>query len=592
MYVDVQQPAVAVYLCIWDKQFHQCDNYFQMQPMGMDGYKVYWRTQAFNLDSNRYFFYFGVNVGMNYTIYDLHHRRKPKQQQKMDGSRSVYSVFRYDNSNDNITGNFWFARHVYSRLCCGELILKEAVDEYDLIGFGYSNIARRERNNVAHWIQKELAQTKGQPEKVAFLAHVIQHFDWRLLGDDEKSYPLLKDLIQNGDSVSALLDTISCYFNNKEFAAILNIESVKIEDLVASLLCHVQHGRSLEMLIAFVLQVGGGLIDKLSNCKCKFLFSEEDIPFLYSDQGTAFLKDPKVEKLRNKRVFGFIIKKATSPSALLMLKEVLSNTCPSYVTSSPDPFKKAFEKHLASDQLLNKTSWSAIPQEYKSDFVEPYVEALKKAAKLLCCKNEQQEQAIKAFFTDEVALKSEIAMKSFLEIFENLTLSKILSDILQDQTFKTACWNEASDEFKQEVYQRVLSFSPQRQQQGNHVARMFQELDQVFVALDVCPLDNVKESAVEKCRERICTEDINAVVNAFEEIQGLHNDVCTEYYSCLRNSIEKEVKKGQSHSGVIELLKNLPVNDDNQRSKVERYNVIYIDNYCIRGLCVVLEDCV
>ena len=59
--------------------------------------------------------------------------------------------------NDQFTGPFFFARCIYSQLCDSKMsTLKERLEEYDELKFGFRYFDDKKRKAVADWLQQEL----------------------------------------------------------------------------------------------------------------------------------------------------------------------------------------------------------------------------------------------------------------------------------------------------------------------------------------------------------------------------------------------------------------------------------------------------
>jgi hypothetical protein len=484
--------------------------------------------------------------------------------------RSHYTVFRYLNfRNDFVTGSFYFAQQVFCRLCNKELTLKDSLEEYDQICFGYQGIPHDSRVQVAKWIQQELAVNESCI-KAVFFAHVIQHFDDRLLHNTKKNRPLLKELIQD-DSAMLLINLLLQYDMNEVKHFVPNVKH-----LVSILLGNVTDGVSFEYAVGLCFHFGVDILEHLAG---NANWSDQE-DFLLKDELYAILHSLNSDKDRN-RLLGFIVKKAPSISFTWTLYNGLLNSFPPFVSSNFEMFKKTCNKHLSSRQagklptVLQKASWQAIPENFKADFVGPFLEAIIDQIRRKSILNADEENAVIAFFTDEIVLSNKDAKAKFLDASKSPEMHQVVINVLQNPN-SLNCWSEAKEEIRSEVYnsliRQALSSQTKPERDGkSKVLRVLESLHEIFIALDVCPCDKVKDETEEKCLKSLGTLELIDITKEFEKIEGLHSEVEDIYFLCLRSCIDREIKRDNNHANIVEVLKKLSTEEEGKKNKLERY---------------------
>lgn len=564
--VGVQYPAISVHLDIWNQAMNRNEGSFPMKPL--DNTMVYWTLPAHFIPCHftNFQFFYTVNTARFGPYNPYYYSRVIGEIGK---PRSYFTIFHYPNSRNNDNdGLFYFAQLVYGRFCNKELTLEQSIHEYDRINFGCPGFPIEKRQQFANWIQQELNRTESC-ESAIFFAHVIQHFDDRLVQTSKKNPPL-KQLIQDGHAmrlIQLLLD------NDKNLVKrfVLNVGW-----LVGSLLGNVKSGVSMQYAVGVCYFFGVNILDHLSgnsnwNDEEDFLLKEEVYVILHS------LNDND-----RRRLLGFIVKRAPTISFTWKLYNGVHNSFPDYISSNFEMFKKTCSKLFKERQagklptVLQKSSWESFPKELKPDFVMPFLDALVDQIKRKKFLTPEEETAVVAFFTDEVVWSSEEAKTKFFDASKTPEMHSIVISVLQN-TNSSKCWEEVTEGIRTEIYNNLIkqAFLPQMSQsetggKKSKVHRVLESLNEIYIALDVCHCPKASESIESKCLEFFGAEDLGNITNEFEIVKDLHSDVESIYFVCLQRCIEREVERDRVHDKIVQLLKTLSKEEDGNNNKLKR----------------------
>lgn len=508
------------------------------------------------------FFYYVVNN--SYAVFDNFNERR-----RLEKMRSDYAVFRYPGGfqNDFVKGPFKFVCNVYSKFCNGKHSLQDALDEYDQIRFGFQTFPFSKKRLVVDWIHNQLA---NQPTVVnaVFFAHVIQHFDMRLLHKTKDNHPLLKDLLEDDLALQFLGLLLQC----KKEELLQLVPDAK--NFVAFLIRDLRGGASLNMFIQFSFIFGGKFLKSFTDFKdVKWSDSPEDNLKL-AEEIKGIVADMSVAD--RDQLLDFVVQKSPSFSFLWWLYDILLDAFPSYVNAI---FKSTCEYLLTSRHqgklmsVFDKSSWEAVPEKLKPIFADPFlkvlVEQLKRKKWSL---NYQEEDAVISFFTDEMIFSNTNAKETIIEASKVPEMQRVVTSILQSPNISKH-WIETDEEIKSEVYDSLIkhAFLPRNNPEiakKSQVLCSLLALNEVYRTLEVCPCDKMKDKAAEKCNLSLGATDFAEITKEFEQIEKLHPDVEKVYYGCLRRSIDREIKRDNNHANVIELLNKLSEDGKKQKTKL------------------------
>lgn len=479
-YVSVQHPAYNVNLHVWNPVSKICIATYPMNCL--DNSKIYWSLPVSSIPAQLTKLHFCYSVDARYGHFDNSYDHRP-----IGKPRSHFTVFRYPNFPNEITTSlFYFTRLVYRRFCNNELNLKQSIEEYDHINFGCPDIPSEKRRHVARWIQQELAANDSS-EKAIFFAHVIQHFDNRLLQNSRKNNPLLKHLIED-ESAMGMIQLLLDSDKNLVKGSVPNVGR-----LVGTLLGNVQSGVSMQYAVGVCYFFGMDIMSHLSE---NSNWSYED-DFLLKDEVYVILHG--LNENDRRRLIGYIVKKAPTISFTWKLYNGVNNAFPLYIRSNFEMFKKTCSKLLSQRQagklptVLQKSSWESFPNELKADSVIPFLDALIYQIRRKTSLSPEEENAVIAFFTDEIVLSNEEAKAKFFEASKTPAMHSVVITVLQNPN-SSKFWQEVKEEIRAEVYSSLIkqtfSSSMHHTETGGKKSKaqgVLESLHEIFIALEVCP---------------------------------------------------------------------------------------------------------
>lgn len=496
-------------------------------------------------------------------------------QSRRKENRSSYTVFSFDKPyyNDFFTGPFHFAQEIFRDFCDKKLTLAEALQEYDEVRFGRTNMTQDQRMNVAQWIRSEL-ESKSICENAIFFSHVIEEFDRRILHNLKTNHPLLKDCI--GDQTKQRLLQLLSQCEQSKIQSLGGKFAADTKKIVSFILCNL-HGRALiENLVNFFCNYGADAISYLHE-DMKTLRGNESITPEVVQNVCDRLSTLEPEKDRN-RVLSFMIARSPSIAFLWAFYEFVNKAFPSYLQSVKGLFQKNFKKILTSSQydtraeMLNAMSWTSVPQMFRQELAKTFMSALQETLKHVTSNLETLEiSAIETFFTDEALMAHGEGLGVFLNICKIPELCNHTIKVLQHPDF-ARYWADIPDKDKTEVYKSVVksflsSSSKEGTEKKEYVLKILEAMNNIYLSLEVCQCENMKEEVKQKCDEFLATEGVLGIAQSFSEITQFLEEVQDFYFTKMRSAIKKDIGSNQRHGDIVKLLQGLSHEDGIQKKK-------------------------